>query len=713
MKANSVPMAKSSWTPPLWLLTAAMLTVVGGWSAWNAYLDYAQLIEQDYQLLEVRARQREARISGVLRSVDLMLGSIIEDQHDHKPLSVAESNLLLKRYLRLLPELRNLLIVDAAGRIRADANETSIGLDASQREYFRHHSTQAQSDRYYVTRPFKAFSGFTTTTLSRVIRDPQGRFAGVALASIDAGFFSEALKFNIATPGAQTALINFDGDILASIPDTTIVGQNLKGGIAFTEHQASGLTTTKHQNMVKLAQVERISVFHNLPNAPFTVIVSRNLANVTADWRRSLYVHAAGFLLLASATLFFSALATRRQRLLTQAHRQIAERELELRTIIDTEPECVKQLAADGSLLQMNRAGLDMIEADSLDQVAGQQVKGLVLPEYRNAFVALVDKVFAGESGKLEFEIQGLKGGHRWLETHATPLRNAEGQVTALLGLTRDVTERKNTEAELERHRYHLEEQVLARTFELAAARDEAEAASRAKSTFLANMSHELRTPMNGIMGMTDLALRRATDPRQIEQLKTSKTSAQRLLDVINDVLEISNIEAGALSLEEKDFSLRQVIDEALQLQDATARGKGIALSSNIETELPELLCGDSQRLKQILANFVGNAVKFSEQGEVSVHAKAAEQDERSVLLRIEVSDQGIGIGPEQQARLFNAFSQVDDSSTRRYGGIGLGLAIARRIANLMSGDAGVNSEKGRGSTFWATVRLRRPVVAG
>jgi PAS domain S-box-containing protein len=432
------------------------------------------------------------------------------------------------------------------------------------------------------------------------------------------------------------------------------------------------------------------------------------MSSVTADWRRSLYGHIAGFALLAAAMLFFSWLAIRRQRSLLQANRKIAERELELRTIIDTEPECVKQLAADGSLLQMNRAGLDMIEADSMDQVAGRQVKGLVLPEYREAFVALIDKVFAGASGMLEFEIRGLKGGHRWLETHATPLRDVEGQVTALLGVTRDITERKRDEAELERHRHHLEEQVLARTFDLAAARDEAEAASRAKSAFLANMSHELRTPMNGIMGMTDLALRRATDPKQIDQLNTSKASAQRLLAVINNVLEISSIEAGSLTLEERNFPIETLIDDALGMHDAAARAKGLTLSQKIDPGLPDELRGDAMRLQEILGTFIGNAVKFSEHGEIAVQARATGEDHHSVLLRIEVSDQGIGISPEQQARLFNPFIQADASSTRKHGGTGLGLAISKRIAHLMGGDVGVVSEEGRGSTFWLAVRVKR-----
>jgi CheY-like chemotaxis protein len=211
---------------------------------------------------------------------------------------------------------------------------------------------------------------------------------------------------------------------------------------------------------------------------------------------------------------------------------------------------------------------------------------------------------------------------------------------------------------------------------------------------------------MNGVMGMIDLVLMRATDSQQIDWLKKSKSSAKHLLEVINDILDISKIEADRMTLEQTDFSLSQAIDNVISMQSAAALVKGLRLSREIDPFLPDLLCGDALRVKQILINFTGNAIKFSEHGQITVRARALEKVNTGVLLRIEVTDQGIGISSEQQERLFHAFTQADDSMTRKYGGTGLGLIISKRMAMLMGGDAGVESTPGVGSTFWFTVRL-------
>jgi PAS domain S-box-containing protein len=323
-------------------------------------------------------------------------------------------------------------------------------------------------------------------------------------------------------------------------------------------------------------------------------------------------------------------------------------------------------------------------------------------------FEALVFKASRGIEDIYELTYIRKDGSRFPAVVSVTALRDAHDSIIGYLLIGTDNTARKQLADELAQHRHHLEDLVFSRTAELAESRDAAEAASRAKSMFLANMSHELRTPMNGIMGMTDLALRRATDPTQIDWLTKGAQASRHLLAIISDILDISRIEAGQLTLEEKNFSLARAVDESVRMLEAQALAKGLQLSSHIHPTTPDQLCGDALRLKQILLNFVGNAIKFSDHGRVEISVRATEDDGHSLRLHIEVSDHGIGLSAEQQNRLFQVFSQVDESSTRKYGGSGLGLAICRRLAKLMGGDVGVTSQPGVGSTFWMTAHLKR-----
>ncbi len=255
-------------------------------------------------------------------------------------------------------------------------------------------------------------------------------------------------------------------------------------------------------------------------------------------------------------------------------------------------------------------------------------------------------------------------------------------------------------------------ESLRTRTMELEAAVDAAKAANRAKSAFLSTMSHELRTPLNGILGMTGLALRQTTDAKLRERLGKIDQASQHLLGVINDVLDISRIEAERLTLEQVNFQLGKVLDNVLNLVRTRAASKGLALRTEVDPALTELhFVGDPVRLGQVFINLVGNAVKFTDMGSVTLRASVLEDRQHHIVLRCEVTDTGIGISAADQARLFSAFEQADSSLTRKYGGTGLGLTICKRLVERMQGQIGLESTPGDGSTFWFTVRLAKGVV--
>ena len=378
-------------------------------------------------------------------------------------------------------------------------------------------------------------------------------------------------------------------------------------------------------------------------------------------------------------------------------------------TIIDSIAGVFYVLDNQGRFVRWNRL-LEEITGLTAEMLRGSDALQVIFAADRQLVAAKIREVF--EKGQAEVEARMLgKDGVR--EFWFTGRRMDFGPISYLVGSGTDITDRKEMEREVRRARDDLEVRVQERTAELARANVQlsraengAEAASRAKSTFLANMSHEIRTPLNAVIGMTELVLKGQLSVQQRELLEMVRDSGEALLAVIHGILDISKIEAGKLTLDLRAFDLRESLGNTMKSFAAAAQQRGLELACLIHTEVPRMVVGDYHRLRQVVVNLVGNALKFTERGEVRLEVLRESCSEEDVVLHFIVADTGIGVPPEKQSAIFEMFEQADASTTRRHGGTGLGLAIATGLVGLMDGRIWVESEVGRGSRFHFVVGL-------
>ena len=381
-----------------------------------------------------------------------------------------------------------------------------------------------------------------------------------------------------------------------------------------------------------------------------------------------------------------------------RAEKALAQERTLLRTLVDSLPDYVYAKDLESRFLLINEAGARMMGAQKSGQLLGKTDSDFYPEELALRYRADEQRLFqtgAPLIGQAEPCYEPATRTEKWILTTKVPFRDECGRVVGLVGLGRDISE------------------IQRMTEELQKAKAAAEAACRAKSEFLANMSHEIRTPMNGILGMTELALATGLTAEQREYLSTVKESADSLLVVINDILDFSKIEAGKVELEHISFNLIEVLDETLRVQAVMARQKGLTLHREIPPEVPAFVVGDPTRLKQVLTNLLGNALKFTERGAVTLAVQANDEIRSGnggcQTMQFTVSDTGIGIPLEKQFLIFQAFAQSDGSTTRRYGGTGLGLTISARLVEIMGGRIWVESEIGRGSQFHFTIPFAIP----
>jgi PAS domain S-box-containing protein len=375
-----------------------------------------------------------------------------------------------------------------------------------------------------------------------------------------------------------------------------------------------------------------------------------------------------------------------------QAEEAVKEQEHLLRAIIDTMPAGVARIGHDLRFLLTNRRCEEWL-GKSVDSILGRQVREVIGEETWEVARPNIERVLTGETVTFLNPRTTTDGGICWLQVSLVPFIDSADKLSGYITMVTDITAIRQVEENLR------------------LAKESAESANSAKSQFLANMSHEIRTPMNGVIGMTDLLLGTELDQNQREFAEMIRLSGNNLLQLINDILDLSKIEALKIELEQRPFDLREEMSKTIDLLSVQAHEKRLELHHTIDPDVPLLLKGDAGRLRQILTNLTGNAIKFTKRGSVALGIQLEHGDEQKAMLRFSVIDSGIGIPAEKLDSIFESFSQADETTTRKYGGTGLGLTISKQLVELMGGKIGVESTEGSGSKFWFTVMLDKQSV--
>ena len=651
----------------------------------------------------------ERDVANSLEKVDLLLLDAIDHYAEHLRLGnlniAALDQFLSRQRLRQKP-LVAIRIANAAG-------ETFIGLDGgsganvlvNDREYFQRLRDEPALGRV-ISKPVRGkISGKWAIVMARRLPDVDGRFAGIAYASIGLDYFQQ--QFVGLQTGQAGSIALRDGDLalLARQPwkedvfhhGSTRLSADFKAALAAQPQAGSYLS-----GVTSLDGVRRLHAYRYNPEFRFYINVGASEEAYLAPWyqqRRGILGLLALFVMLSGAAVF----------MLHRYAGRLAERERVLRTIFDTSDGAIFLVGPDGRIVFANER-MSAMWGIPVEQLIGSPYVSLIHPDEREIGHQKMLKLMASEIPFVRVEREYIRrdGTMFWGFLCGRRLLDESGRLAGLVGLIADIDESKRNAQELDSYRQRLEELVRERTTQLEQAKEVAELANRAKSAFLANMSHEIRTPMNAIIGLAHLLRRDQVSRQQADRLDKMLGSAEHLLAIINDVLDISKIESGKLVLEVAPFRIVDVVERLVSLNADKVTTKGLSFRTAVGS-LPPVLVGDRTRLSQALLNYVSNAIKFTESGSIVLRASVVEEDDASLLVRFEVQDSGIGIAGDVLERLFHPFEQADNSTTRKYGGTGLGLVITRHLAELMGGQAGVDSQPGRGSTFWLTARLGKP----
>lgn len=698
-----------------WYSLAALLVVLGAVLAFDA--------AEEREKISLREQERLISLAGVLKTnlgAQLLASSRMLDvlrQDIPELLQATNGSERLNRRMALLSEsvigIRTLLLVGADGIVRASNRSPLIGQNFKDSERYQAIRIGSDPAALYVSAPFKTPLGAFTSSLGKVLVNPAGEFDGYLLAVLDPDYFGVLMQSLQYADDMRLSVAHGDGKIIFSTqrdPDIRGFDLSQKPDSLFNRYRQSGRESSfVIDRATATADLRLIAIQTVQPKAAgadkaLIVAVSRESEAVFVEWEKHNQQQAILFAGVILAVCLGYYLYTHRRQAYKLLHLERAKVEQAEERVRDSDAQFrgyFENMAVGA--LQLDAAGRYQLVNDRYCEMTGyrreelQQLRPdeLSPPEERSSEEARMREFLASNDGKhftLEKRMLRKNGQIIWVHVSASVVRDEQGQVKFTTAVVEDITLRKQLMAELE------------------CARVAADTANRAKSLFLGNMSHEMRTPLHQIAGMAEMLHSELLSDKQARRLSILEAATRRLDTVIGGILTLVDIESGSAGVKLAPLDLGQVVGDVVDAVAERAAGKNLRLRREIGP-LPSPLMGDVAHLTTIMTCYCNNAIVFSERGEIVVRAAQVEEDAGSVVVRLSVEDQGIGIDAAQIERLFEHFEQADNSHTRRYGGTGVGLAIVRSLARLMGGDAGCRSVLGEGSNFWVTVRLVKTVA--
>ena len=683
-----------------WLVTGLVIAnvLVVILSAYSLNQSHAQFSLRAQATSQNVARALDQQVSSSIDKIDYALRVVVDELErqlgQNKRIDEKSANAFLANHQARLPEIEALRVANAQGWVVLGKNvNLQEPVSWADRGYFAYHRDRIDGE-LKISKPVmgKVAKRFIVG-LSRRYNYPDGSFAGVVSAPIALDYFTNMLShFSLGEHSTLILRSSEDLGLITRFPPILDkpAGQVGNNGVSaeFRKLADSGIDSATYYSANSSDGYERTLTFHRLHNAPIIALVGLAADDYLAEWKNEVTRTAGVIVGFVSLSVFLGAFLLR---LIAQAYlreKDIQRSEVKFRTLYDATTDAVWLLDENG-FIDCNPAAVKIFGCADKAALEGRLPSDLS-PEYQDCGTRsltrakeLIKQAFAKGNLRFEWLHQRMDNGHVFPCEVLLTAMQMDGH-HLLQAVVRDISERRHNETVL------------------IEAKQAAEAATHAKSQFLATMSHEIRTPMNGVLGMAQLLMMPGiSENERLEFAKTILNSGQTLLALLNSILDLSKVESGKLVLESVPVNPQQLIEESAALFSELAASKGLSLETVWQGAENQFYWSDSNRLRQMVSNLIGNAIKFTETGFVRIEAREIMQDEGTAVIEFSIIDSGVGIPADKQGLLFKPFTQADSSITRNYGGTGLGLSIVHSLAGLMGGEAGVDSELGKGSRFW------------